>query len=29
MPKLPPLPPEFGAIRDDPDLTENEKIDAV
>ena len=29
MPKLPPLPPEFRAIRDNPDLTEDEKIDAV
>ena len=29
MPKLPPLPPEFRAIRDDPDLTEDEKIEAV
>jgi hypothetical protein len=29
MPKLPPLPPEFRAIRDNPDLTEEEKIDAV
>ena len=31
MPKLRPprLPPEFRAIRDNPDLTEDEKIDAV
>jgi hypothetical protein len=29
MPKLPPLPSEFRAIRDNPDLTEDEKIDAV
>ena len=29
MPKLRPLPPEFRAIRDEPDLTEDEKIDAV
>ena len=29
MPKLPPLPPEFRAIRDNPDLTEDEKIDAI
>jgi hypothetical protein len=29
MPKLPPLPPEFRAIRDNPDLTEDEKIDAL
>ena len=29
MPKLPPLPPEYRAIRDNPDLTEDAKIDAV
>jgi hypothetical protein len=29
MPKLPSRPPEFRAIRDNPDLTEDEKIDAV
>ena len=29
MPKLRPLPPEFRAIRDNPDLTEDAKIDAV
>ena len=29
MPKLPPLPPEYRAIRDNPDLTDDAKIDAV
>ena len=29
MPKLPPLPPEYRTIRDNPDLTEDAKIDAV
>ena len=29
MPKLPALPPEYRAIRDNPDLTDDAKIDAV